>query len=535
MICGGGPVGLALALALARYDIPSVVVEADASVCDGSRAICLSRRSLEILDRLGVLKPFLEKGLGWTVGRSYYQTAEILRFEMPHGPDQRLLPMTNLQQFYIEQFLVDAVEKRRDLIELRWSTTFKHLERRDDHVMATLQAANTTYQTQANWLVGCDGARSAVRQDLGLRMSGTAYEGRYVIVDIEIDLDLPTERLAWFDPPSNPGRTMLMHRQPDNVWRLDYQLHEGEDADEMIRPENVVPRVEAHLKMLGIDQPYKLLWTSTYRASALSLDAYVHGRVLFAGDAAHLVPIFGVRGLNGGFDDIFNLAWKLASVMSGRSPATLLDSYSQERHLAWRTNIAHAMKSTEFMAPPSKGFRLMRDAVLSLAATHPELRSLINPRQSSAITYSDSGLNSVTADEPLFAHGPKVGEIIPECRLLDESGATRFLTQELGRHFSLLVFDNTGSAHRELIDGSQSGDPLAFICIVAPGRRAPAQDMPGDVLIDDNGRSHDLFDASPIALYLVRPDGHVCARWKSYDLIAVQAALEKAAGRRSAM
>ena len=123
MICGGGPVGLALALALARYDIPSVVVEADASVCDGSRAICLSRRSLEILDRLGVLKPFLEKGLGWTVGRSYYQTAEILRFEMPHGPDQRLLPMTNLQQFYIEQFLVDAVEKRRDLIELRWSTT----------------------------------------------------------------------------------------------------------------------------------------------------------------------------------------------------------------------------------------------------------------------------------------------------------------------------------------------------------------------------------------------------------------------------
>ena len=379
VICGGGPVGLGLAIALARYNIPSLVVEADTDVCTGSRAICLSRRTMEILDRLGVLAPFLEKGLGWTTGRSYYRQSEILRFEMPHDQHQRLLPMTNLPQFYIEQFLVNRIGALSDLIELRWGTGVEGVTPLEDSVQVELKSGESRYKCETEWLIACDGARSTVRQQLGLKMRGTAYEGRYVIADIEIDLDLPTERFAWFDPPSNPGRTMLMHRQPDKVWRLDYQLHDGEDAEAMTRPENVVPCIEAHLAMIGQTAPWRLMWASSYRASALSLDDYVHGRVVFAGDAAHLVPIFGVRGLNSGLDDIFNLAWKISYVIGSRASADLLKSYSWERHLAWRTNITHAMKSTEFMAPPSRGFTLMRDAVLSLAGEHPQLRSLINP------------------------------------------------------------------------------------------------------------------------------------------------------------
>jgi hypothetical protein len=221
------------------------------------------------------------------------------------------------------------------------------------------------YRVDADFVVACDGARSPIRQGLGLRMEGTAYEARYVIVDIELDVPLPTERLAWFDPPSNPGRTMLMHKQPDNIWRLDYQLRADEDADEMLLERNIVPVVEAHLRMMQIDRPWRLVWASMYRAAAVSLAAYRKGRVLFAGDAAHLVPIFGVRGLNSGFEDVFNLGWKLAAVLKGSAPEQLLDSYSQERQRAWQVNVASAMKSTEFMAPPS--YELMRDAVLSLA------------------------------------------------------------------------------------------------------------------------------------------------------------------------
>lgn len=528
VIAGGGPVGLAAALALARHGVASLVIEADTTVCKGSRAICLSRRSLEILDRLGALAPFLDKGLGWTAGRSFYQTTEILRFEMPHGSEQRLMPMTNLQQYYIEQFLVDATNAQRDLIEIRWGTSLEALTQQADGVTLTLQTGGTSYETSCDWLIACDGARSKARQELGLRMNGTAYEGRYVIVDVAADLDWPVERLAWFDPPSNPGRTMLMHRQPDNVWRLDYQLHPGEDGEAMIRPENVIPVVEAHFRMLGIGKPWYLIWSSTYRASALSLDEYVHGRVLFAGDAAHLVPIFGVRGLNGGFDDVFNLAWKLAYVIEGRSLASLLGSYSHERHFAWRTNITHAMKSTEFMAPPSSGFRLMRDAVLSLAEKHPALRSLINPRQSSVIHYVDSPLNTISADDASFRSGPAPGAPLPEIKLVDRNGGDVFLTAQLHDGFNLLVYGADEASRAKIIDWS-NGSSVAATYIAAPSGLHDA------ALRDAFGQFAATYDAAPQAVILVRPDGHVCARWRSFDADAVTQAIGVASGKAGAM
>lgn len=528
VIAGGGPVGLAAALALAKHGIPSLVIEADTTVCKGSRAICLSRRSLEILDRLGALAPFLDKGLGWTAGRSFYQTTEILRFEMPHGSEQRLMPMTNLQQYYIEQFLVDATNAQRDLIEIRWGTSLEALTQQADGVTLTLQTGGTSYETSCDWLIACDGARSKARQELGLRMNGTAYEGCYVIVDVAADLDWPVERLAWFDPPSNPGRTMLMHRQPDNVWRLDYQLHPGEDGEAMIRPENVIPVVEAHFRMLCIDKPWQLIWSSTYRASALSLDEYVHGRVLFAGDAAHLVPIFGVRGLNSGFDDVFNLAWKLAYVIEGRSPASLLGSYSHERHFAWRTNITHAMKSTEFMAPPSSGFRLMRDAVLSLAEKHPALRSLINPRQSSVIHYVDSPLNTISADDASFRSGPAPGAPLPEIKLVDQHGVEVCLTVQLRDGFNLLVYCPDDALHAAITEWS-SGSSVAVMFISAePGTE-------GAALRDASGEFATVYDAAPQAVILVRPDGHVCARWRSFDADAVTQAIGVASGKAGAV
>lgn len=504
LIIGGGPVGLAVALGLARQGIASTVIEADTQVCSGSRAICLSRRSFEILDRLGALAPFLEKGLGWTAGRSFHGAREVLRFEMPQDADQRLLPMTNLQQYYIEQFLVDAASRHADLIEIRWGTRLEGLAQSAEGVDVTLAADGKSFSAETDWLVACDGARSAVRQALDLKLNGTAYEGRYVIVDIELALDWPTERLCWFDPPSNPGRTMLMHKQPDDVWRLDYQLHADEDAEAMIAPEKVRPVIERHLAMLGISLPWKLIWTSSYRASALSLDSYGQGRVLFAGDAAHLVPIFGVRGLNSGFDDAFNLAWKLAAAIEGRAGPGLLPSYSTERHLAWRTNIAHAMKSTEFMAPPSRGYELLRDAVLGLSPEHPALAALINPRQSSVIDYGPDGLGTLTPDEASFKAGPRPGQALPECPLpvCHLSGATH-LTQRLGAGFTLIVY----GARPEL------SLPLDGVAVPEGAARFQA-----------------LYDARPGTCYLVRPDGHVAARWRQVDEAAIRAAMRRAQG-----
>lgn len=533
LIAGGGPVGLAMALALAQRQIPTLVLEADNTVCVGSRAICLSRRTLEILERLGAVQPFLQKGLAWTGGRSFYHSDEVLHFSMPHDDDQRFAPMTNLQQYYIEQFLLDAAEKLPDLIEIRWGTRVENIIPSGDQVMVEIATDTASYETQAEYVVACDGARSRVRQALGLRLSGTSYEGRYIIVDIAIDIDLPTERLAWFDPPSNPGRTMLMHRQPDNVWRLDYQLHAGEDSDDMLREENVMPVIKAHLAMMGIEQPWTLLWKSMYRAAAVSLDDYRVGRILFAGDAAHLVPIFGVRGLNSGFDDVHNLGWKLASVIHGSAPENILDSYSQERRHAWQINVASAMKSTEFMAPPSSGHELMREAVLSLAKDHPSLAMLINPRQSSAITYDESNLNTITRDEHSFKGGPRPGAPALECPIMMH-GTMRHLTEVLSNDFTLVWHGNgpvPASITTEFDAATRRALPIELL-IVSAVDQPGISDRPNATKTNArNDRFAMLYDAAPGAAYLFRPDGHVCARWRKLQRNDLTNAIEKALGR----
>ncbi|MEJ7686599.1 MAG: FAD-dependent monooxygenase [Variovorax sp.] len=415
VIAGGGPVGMSLALGLANHGVGSVILEADDTVCVGSRAACISRRSLEIVERLGALPAFLAKGLPWTGGRSFYKTREVFRFEMPHDERQKLPPMINLEQYYIEQYLLDEIGCRNaaapGLIDLRWGTELTGFVQTADGVELQARNARGAYALHAQWLVACDGGQSMVRKALGLELKGTAYEGRYVIIDIELHSTHPTERRAWFDPPWNPGSTVLMHRQPDDIWRIDYQLRPGQSTEEALQPDAVQDFVQRHLDAIGEGHlPWKAVWTSVYRAGAMTLDTYRHGRVLFAGNAAHAMPIFGVRGLNSGFDDADNLAWKLALVARGVSEASLLDSYSQERIAAFHINAEAAMRSTEFMSPPSRGFDLMREAALSLSGAHRGIANIINPRQTQAVRYERSALSSESDELPA---GPRRAKRCP--------------------------------------------------------------------------------------------------------------------------
>ncbi|MEY2954262.1 MAG: hypothetical protein RLZZ401_2349, partial [Pseudomonadota bacterium] len=409
LIAGGGPVGLTLAALLASYGVRSIVIEADTGYCSGSRAICVSRRSQDILGWVGADRPLVEKGLSWVGGRSYFRDTEVLHFRMPSVANERFAPMVNIQQYYAEQYAHEATQQYGNLCEVRWGTRVAAVRQHASGVAVDLESVAGVQQTlHAAWLVACDGGRSTVRDQLGLTLSGMQYEGRYVIVDIVQETQREVERLAWFDPPSNPGSTILMHRQPDNVWRIDYQIRDDEDPVEAVKAENVLPRIQSHLEMMGETAPWKPLWISIYNAKCLTLDSYRHDRVMFAGDAAHLVPIFGVRGLNSGLDDAANLAWKLALVVQGASAPTLLDSYSAERVYAARENIAYGAKSTEFMAPPNAGFTLMREAALRLAGEDEGVRSLINPRQSTPICYRGSPLR-IAAQESAFDHGAQSG------------------------------------------------------------------------------------------------------------------------------
>jgi 3-(3-hydroxy-phenyl)propionate hydroxylase len=491
-IAGGGPIGLATALGLAKQGVPSIVIEADNSVCEGSRAICISRRSLQILQRLGVLNAFMAKGLPWTTGRSYYKDQEVLRFSMPHAATDKLPPMINIAQYHIEQFLLDEARKFPTLIDIRWASSVTQLQSRTDGVTLTVANDLGDYKVDADWLVAADGGQSFIRKSLDLKLEGQAFTGKFVIVDIELHSSFPTERRAWFDCACNPGSTMLMHKQPDNIWRIDYQIPDDADLDAAIQEANVRPVVERHLAAIGESHlPWKYLWSSAYRAGTMTLDNYVHGRIVFAGNAAHAMPIFGVRGLNSGFDDADNLIWKLAMVVKGQAHTKLLQSYSTERIAAYHVNAYNAGKSTEFMAPNSRGFALMREVALSLSLAHSQVATLLNPRQTSAVAYD---VPQTLGDT--FSDGLQRGQAPVDVPVVWPDGTAGHLLDRVHSRFTLLVLGEgvwtDTASHTDPHQGATAIDLLQFACA--------ANTQPALSSAWGWGRA-----------YLLRPDGHVAA------------------------
>lgn len=522
-IAGAGPVGVAAALELARQGIESVVFDDKATLNDGSRAICLSRHSLEILQQLGVEKPFIDKALGWTKGRTYFHDHDVYRFEMPHSEQERFLPMYNLQQQYIEQFLVDKA-MHSPLIDMRWQQAITDVTQNDHGVTLNVSTPEGDYRLKADYLLAADGGRSVVRKAFDLPLHGEAYEGRYVIADVRMESEFPTERRAFFSPSVLPDSTLLVHRQPDNIWRIDYQLLPDEDPDQAVTEAAIRERVGMIIEMLGEDSDWELEWWSLYKAYTLALDDYRHGRVLFIGDSAHLVPIFGVRGLNNGLADAVNAAWKLAWVLKGEASEKLLDSYSPERRGATLEVFANAGKSTRFMTPPSRGYRLMRDAALSLALRNDYASHFADPRQVTPYTYVESPVTP--SDDAGFIAGPMPGAPLINRRL----GEDDFLLDHLGSGFNLLVFSEDGSLTPELqktLADLQKHYAGLDVLVIA---NHPGTTELATTLFDRDGACFTGYDAEHGSAYLVRPDRHVVSRWKTLDLAYVDTAFKTALG-----
>ncbi|MCK1511429.1 FAD-dependent monooxygenase [Bradyrhizobium sp. 190] len=508
MIAGAGPIGMTAALVLARYGIKSVLIDRKDTFNDGSRAICIARPSMHILERIGAVAPFIEKALGWRFGRSYYRGEQIFRLEMPQPPGEKYLPMYNLQQQYIEKFLHDAVAAS-DLIDMRWQSELSAIERHVDGVSARISSPEGNYYLDALYLLAADGARSPIRSMLGLRLKGDNYEGRYVIADIRMDHDFPTERRAFFEPSGNPGGTVLIHKQPDDIWRVDYQLREGESEEEALKEENIRARVSAILADIGHTKPWELEWWSVYSANTLCLDDYRHDRVFFIGDAAHIVPIFGVRGLNNGLADAENIGWKLALVLHGEADDRLLDSYSPERRGATLDVFANATKSTRFMTPPTRGWRLAREAALSLSLKHDFPRGLANPRQMQPYTYSDSVLTPYAGRDAGFAGGPVCGSVAPNAKLID---AIHLLDQAGTGVTAILFCGAQPTAEQAALLEHLGQVDKRFVAIVIGSENSISG---AKTIADQDGEIARIFAAEPGTIYLLRPDLHIAGRWKA--------------------
>ncbi|GAB3365696.1 MULTISPECIES: FAD-dependent monooxygenase [Giesbergeria] len=525
VIVGAGPSGMVTALELARHGVPCVVLNAELQFSQGSRAIVFTRRSMEILQQVGVADRMTEGGLPWRFGNSYYRNQRCFRMEAPHDPDDRFFPMINVQQQYMEEYLHDACQAH-GLIDFRWGNKVIQTEQKEGFVTVTVDTPEGEYTLDSAWVVAADGGRSAIREGMGLRMEGASYEGFFVIADIKIDLPLPTERLAYFDPAWNPGNTILMHREPHGIWRVDYQLPAGETPEEALRPESLKARIDAQLAMIGFGgTPWEMDWSSVYSARTLTLPDYVHGNVIFTGDAAHLLPIFGVRGANTGFQDAQSLGWHLAFVIQGLASEKLLANHSAERVGAAREIIDEAGKSTRFMAPPSGGFTVLRNAVLSLSLTQDFVRPLYHWRTSRPHEYTHSALNSRGDDNALFTTGPAHGAPPQNVRL----GGNDFLLDHLGGGFDLLYFTHAAAIPQplqEVVAAARAQKiPLKVIAVGAIQPVAGA-DL---TLPDTHSHCRQRYGIQTDGgAYLLRPDQHVCARWLTLDATRLQAALNAA-------
>lgn len=371
VIVGAGPTGLTLALELGRFGVASTIVDAKPSPSEeGSRAIVIARHALEVWDRHGCAAPMVEKGVTLTRARTYWRETELFSREFPPPEQGQIPPFMNLQQVFTEKVLFDAVGASPH-VELRWNARVVGLEQDAEVVTVDLAGGE---QLRTRFAIGCDGVSSIVRETLGIAFPGKAHPDRFLICDIRASLPFPAERRFFFDPPFNPGRTCLIHPQPDDEWRIDWQVPEATDAGEELRSGRLHERVT---KIIG-DTPYEVAWLTAYRFHQRVADRWRAGRVFLAGDAAHRFSPFGARGMNSGVEDASNLAWKLAAALRREAGDALLDTYESERRPAALVNLRVTADTMRFMAPPTALHRLVRDAILRGSSRFVFLRARVN-------------------------------------------------------------------------------------------------------------------------------------------------------------
>jgi len=369
LIIGAGPVGMTAALELARCGVPSLVLDQKPELSRaGARAIVLARPTLEAFRRLGCADEILATGVRLRRSRTFFRDRQIYDIEFPRTSD--LPRLINIQQTRTERELLRAIE-RDPLAEVRFSSRVTGV--RQDGAGVVLDTDGGL--VAGRYAIACDGAHSAVRKLLGLEFPGSVCRDLFIIADVRAELGFANERRFFFDPPANPGRQVLMHPQPGGEWRIDWQVPASTDVEAERESGALDRRIRA---VVGPERDYELTALTAYRFHQRLSERFRVGRILLAGDAAHLMAPFGARGLNSGIEDASNLAWKLALVMREQAPDELVDSYEDERRGAARANLSVTAGTARFMAPPTPIHRAYRSALLRLSVRSARMSRYVN-------------------------------------------------------------------------------------------------------------------------------------------------------------
>ena len=495
VIVGAGPIGLSLAIDLAQRGVKSVLLDDNNIVSTGSRAICWAKRTLEIFDRLGVASKMMAKGITWETGRLFNGDEEVFSFNLLPDKGQKFPAFINLQQYYVEEYLIEKCFELKDYIDLRFSNEVIDHIQNTGNVNITVSCPEGDYELKTRYMVACDGAESPTRKRMNLSFDGEIFDEHFLIVDILMEIppfesDRP-ERWFWFAPTFHEGQSALLHKQAENIYRIDLQLEENVDKKKELDPGRVRKRIKKVVK----SDNFEIDWMSIYKFKCASLDKLVFDRVIFVGDSAHVVSPFGARGGNGGMHDVDNLGWKLASILKKKSSEKILGTYNDERIKAAKENISNSSRATNFMTPKNKMAKVFRDQVLDLATSNYVSRNLINSgRLSVPFKLDGLKLNNEYKDDPLL------GSIYIDFPILDREGNQLFLTDVIGNSYNLLSF-------------SKNKKNFSFDLNVISVGEEINQDVD---FLDFEGKALERYTLD--LNYLIRPDGYIVGIFKDVNM-----------------
>jgi 3-(3-hydroxy-phenyl)propionate hydroxylase len=534
VIIGAGPVGLAAALRLASLDIPTTLLEAKSALEKrGSKALCIQHGVLKIFDLLGCAQNLVDEGVPWSISRTFVRDIELFRAHFKTPPHDPLPPFLNISQFRTEQILLDGVRRTGRVTEL-WHHSLVGLRQDDDQVVLEVNTPSGIRYFSCEYVIGCDGINSAVRTALNVDWLGYSHADRFLIADVRTAVNFPRERRFYFDAASNPGRQIVVHAQPNGMWRFDWQLPPDARVDDEERSGRLAERIRA---LIG-DIPYEVDWLSTYRFHQRSASRLCVGRVFLAGDAAHAMPPFGARGMNSGIQDVDNLAWKLALVAREQAPGELLESYHVERQAAAHENLAVTETTIRFMVPPTRWHRLLRNLVLACSRRYPALHRLVNSGEMSVPNrYRTSpilppGRRSVLSRSRNTTPGQVI--IDAPCRVNGRSTRLRHLA--CNRFLGLYFCTDAAAATAFARLAAATPVSVPFHLHIVPPVGLRLEDLPPEVAaIDDfTGTLNGLYSDNRPCFYLLRPDGYIAARQTDVTGAQIAGLIEHATGAMSA-
>ncbi|MEX5717136.1 FAD-dependent monooxygenase [Geodermatophilus maliterrae] len=533
LVVGAGPTGLTLACDLRRRGVDCRVVDRAPTHHTRSRGKGLQPRSLEVFDDLGIADAALAAGRSSHRLHLYSGGRLALDLDLPARPPKPGVPYPNLlvlPQWRTEQVLRDRlvalggdVELGRELVDL---------EQDDDGVTATVTDRSTgaVERIRAAHLVGCDGGGSRVRGLTGIPMRGDSHPEHFVLADVRIE-GLPADgwSFAWFDDDRYLAADPL---DGSGTWQVQANVRPDASGTVETASLELFQRLFAERGFAQV-RLSDATWLSDFSPRVAIVDRYRAGRVLLAGDAAHVHSPAGGQGMNTGIQDAYNLGWKLDAVVRRKADDRLLDSYQEERMPVARSVLTGSDLGHSAVFSPHPVMTLLRDRVLVPALRLPVVQNaILDSVAELGVGYRDSslvgevgtvGLNrdgeaAGPVDHVSFRRGPRAGDRAPDATGRDgDTGApTRLFDLFRGTHLTLLLFDGpaaTDAGYERLAATARAvraalGDDVRA-CVVVPAERRPRGLDGVDVLLDPDRDAHHRYGAAAESLYLVRPDGYV--------------------------